>query len=61
MDSDLNNSEFLLRCVLIVTGLWVAGHHFAAATALKRAPKCVKLALMPLTVGAGIGMVWVAV
>lgn len=61
MDSELNNTEFLLRCVLIVTGLWVAGHHFAAATAFKRAPKFAKIVLMPLTVGSGIGMVWAAV
>lgn len=49
-------SENFLRVVLACTGLLVAGHHFCASVALERAPSVVKLFLLPVTVGAGIGM-----
>lgn len=50
--------ETFLRAALFLTGMWVAGHHFMAANALKRAPHLVKLVLMPATVVSGIGMCW---
>ena len=49
-------SENFLRVVLACTGLLVAGHHFCASVALERAPSFVKLFLLPVTVGSGIGM-----
>lgn len=58
---EINITEALLRAVMFVTGLWVAGHHFCASNALQRAPLLVKVVLMPATVASGIGMAWASV
>jgi hypothetical protein len=59
--NEFNLTEGAFRTVLLVVGLWVAGHHFCASNALKRAPVFVKLLLMPATVASGVGMAWAAV
>lgn len=56
----LSLSEPMLRLVLFLTGVWVAGHYLAAGNFLKRAPHFVKALLMPCTVASGVGMCWAA-
>jgi len=59
--NEFNVTEGAFRIVLLSAGLWVAGHHFCASNALKRAPVFVKLLLMPATVASGVGMAWASV
>jgi hypothetical protein len=58
---DFNLPDVALRALMLAVGLWVAGHHFCASNALRRAPLFVKMLLMPATVASGVGMAWASV
>lgn len=56
-----NVFETVLRGLFVVCGLVLAGHHLAAAAAMKRAPHLVKAFSLPLTTMSGVGMAVLAV
>ena len=53
--------ELLGRGLVAALGMVTAGHHLAAAAALRRAPHLVKGFSLPLTVAGAVGAVFMAV
>lgn len=44
------------RALLLVGGLWIAGHHHCMANYITKAPHFVKGLLLPAITGSGVGM-----
>lgn len=47
-----------LRVWLVASGVLVAGHYHAMASATKRAPFVIKYIALPMLTGSGVGMIW---
>lgn len=45
-----------LRVVLVVGGLWIAGHHHCVANYITKAPHIVKALMLPAVTASGVGM-----
>ena len=54
----LDYSDQFISGVLVVFGVTVATHYHAMANFMRRAPHFVKLLLLPLITGAGVGMAY---
>jgi cytochrome c oxidase assembly factor CtaG len=53
--------ELLTQAMMIVCGLAVSIHYFLVANFVTKAPKWVKIIVLPMCVGAGLGMVYCAI
>lgn len=51
-------ADQIVRGVLIVAGLVIAGHYLAMANCMKKAPHFVKILLLPAITGTGVGMAY---
>lgn len=45
-----------LRVVLVIGGLWIAGHHHCVANYITKAPHFIKGLMLPLVTASGVGM-----
>lgn len=45
-----------LRAVLVIGGLWIAGHHHCVANYITKAPHFIKALMLPAVTASGVGM-----
>lgn len=45
-----------LRVVLVIGGLWIAGHHHCVANYITKAPHFIKALMLPAVTASGVGM-----
>lgn len=55
------NADLFVRAIAFLFGLWNAGHYFAGAVALNKAPHWVKSILFPSLVAGNVGLCLAAV
>lgn len=54
MDAEL--MIWTLRAVLVIGGLWIAGHHHCVANYITKAPHFIKALMLPAVTASGVGM-----
>ena len=47
---------WIFRAVLVIGGLWIAGHHHCVANYITKAPHFIKALMLPMVTASGVGM-----
>ena len=47
---------WMFRAVLVIGGLWIAGHHHCVANYITKAPHFIKALMLPAVTASGVGM-----